>query len=873
MTGRKLCRSDGSAQRGLSPSRGRPALRVVLLLPPLIASRPLAALAAIPGLGDGGAGAGLSGLGSFPTAALLAGGAVALLLGLRVAWSWRRLGRRLAAAETEAARNRAALSTMGEYWLWPVERDRSRRAGDDSASADTGGGTAGPALASVLGCDGADDSLAEFGAVLDRLDPAGRADLCELIRRLRLDGTAFRTRVADAGGQRQFEIIGQRGIAAEGDGNVDALWFRDVSDMVETQNRLQVRIAELTTQNTDFRHLFDRLQVPVWVRGPDLGILYCNAAYARAVDAGMPAKAVAKGAELAGGPLGWGRALADEAVRAGSAVTRTAYLVVGRSRRLLDVTELPIGGPESHWRVAGFAIDRTDADEARRELARHIESHAEVLESLGTGIVVYDADTRLQFFNTAFARMWDFETDWLRTAPDHGAILEDLRARRMIPDQVDFREFKQQLMELYTSLLEAHEELLHLPDERVIRTVTNPHPLGGLLITFEDVTDRLALERSYNTLIAVQSETLDHLHEGVAVFGSDARLKLFNPAFARIWRLDFAMLETEPRAIDVVESIRPLLGHDHDWETYRDRVVGAVLDRMPRSGRIERVDGSILDFEAVPLPDGAKLFSYIDVTDSMAVENALLERNEALVASDRLKSEFITNVSYELRTPLNTIIGFTEILSNQYFGSLNKRQAEYTRGILEASNALLSLIDDILDLAVIEAGRLRLELDEVNVSDMLDLVRGLAREPARKRGIALEFDCPDDIGTLRCDERRIKQALFNLISNGVAFTRKGGRIRVRVRRNESDVVFAVTDNGVGIDVPDQRRVMDPFERGKAGRSRGTGLGLGLALVRSFIEHHGGLLAIDSASGEGTTVRFSIPVNGPPPALDEEMPQA
>ena len=195
-----------------------------------------------------------------------------------------------------------------------------------------------------------------------------------------------------------------------------------------------------------------------------------------------------------------------------------------------------------------------------------------------------------------------------------------------------------------------------------------------------------------------------------------------------------------------------------------------ILDRTARSGRFERKDGSVVEFANIPLPDGAVLNSYLDVTDSVRVEQALRASNEALETADRMKSEFIANVSYQLRTPLNAIMGFSEILTNQYFGPLKERQMEYSRNVLDSSQGLLALINDILDLATIEAGYMELERTEVDVNQMLTGMITLTRDLAHKNNLQLELDCPADIGTIQADEKRIKQALFNLITNAVKFT-------------------------------------------------------------------------------------------------------
>jgi signal transduction histidine kinase len=272
---------------------------------------------------------------------------------------------------------------------------------------------------------------------------------------------------------------------------------------------------------------------------------------------------------------------------------------------------------------------------------------------------------------------------------------------------------------------------------------------------------------------------------------------------------------------------------------------------------MERPDGSVIDFAAVALPDGNMLFTYVDVTDSVGIERALRERNQALEAADQLKSEFLASVSYELRTPLNVIIGFAEVLVNQYFGGLNERQLEYSRDILNSSQQLLSLINDILDLASIEAGRLELDVHPVEARVMLESVLALARERAQRRQLQLQLECPDDAGIVELDEKRIKQALFNLISNSLKYTDPGGQIAIGAQRQGEEIEFYVADNGIGIDEDDRRLVFESFQRGRKGNAEHSA-GLGLALVKSFVELHQGRVLIESEVGVGTRVSMVLP---------------
>lgn len=822
------------------PSRARDALNIVLR------PRPGRVFAALPIPYFGAESADTLNL-QVLVALLVVGLVVAVFLAARFARARERGRDALAEIERQSGALRAIIAAApGGYWSWHVS----------APALDLG--NHGRGLTAMF-----DEAAFEtFNDVAEAFEPAQARTLLQNVAALRESGTPF-TLILDYGNsgheKRTFEVFGARCSGAEGESGFDTVWFRDISKPVQGEAKAKQRAEELAALGADYRNALELTGVPIWVRGPDLDLVDCNRAFAEAVEETTPAVAVAAGAEIASGPTGWGRKLAEEARRTGAPATRSTYLVAGGKRKFMEITEIPIGGPDSSWQVVGFAIDRTGAEELRDDLSRHMMAHGEVLERLGTGIVIFGPDTLVQFANTAFARMWGLDESWLKTAPSHGELLEDLRTRRVYPDQTDFQEFKRQELELYTSLIEPRESLLHLPDERVFREVINPHPFGGLLVTYEDVTDRLALERSYNTLIAVQSETLSNLYEGVVVIGADGRIRLFNPAYARIWKLDAYSLRGEPRLADVIETARDLFVYEGEWETFRDKLLADVMDRTPRTGRFERADQSVLDYAAVPLPDGAMMFSYIDVTDTVSVQRALAERNEALLAADRLKSEFITNVSYELRTPLNSIIGFTEILARQYFGALNARQMEYAENILQASKALLSLIDNILDLALIDAGRLELDRGEVDIRSMIHSVDDLVR--AQKREISLDIDCAEDIGSLAGDERRLKQALFNLVVNAIAHTPDRGRVSVAARRRNGAVEFAVSDSGPGIPKEDLDRVLGRFESGPAGGARGKGLGLGLALVKSFVELHGGHLTLDSAPGEGTTVTFDIPVAG------------
>ncbi|HET9786626.1 MAG TPA: HAMP domain-containing sensor histidine kinase, partial [Pyrinomonadaceae bacterium] len=229
-------------------------------------------------------------------------------------------------------------------------------------------------------------------------------------------------------------------------------------------------------------------------------------------------------------------------------------------------------------------------------------------------------------------------------------------------------------------------------------------------------------------------------------------------------------------------------------------------------------------------------------------------------AANRHKSEFLANMSHELRTPLNAIIGFSEVLQERLFGELNEKQAEYTSDILTSGQHLLSLINEILDLSKVEAGRMELELAKFDLPLAINNARTFVRERATRHGITVDVKVDERLGEIVGDERKIKQVLLNLLSNAVKFTPEGGRIAINARQTNGAVEISVTDTGIGIALDDQPRIFEDFrqvEGDYAHKKEGTGLGLTLA--KKFVELHGGKIWVESEAGKGSTFIFTLPI--------------
>ncbi|MBA4788987.1 MAG: PAS-domain containing protein [Rhizobiales bacterium] len=593
--------------------------------------------------------------------------------------------------------------------------------------------------------------------------------------------------------------------------------------------------------------LIAALPQPAWARDAAGSLVGANPAFAEAVGAATPAEAVERRMELL-----------DEAAREAAAKARgegVAYrarsrVVAGGQRRVLDIFEA--GG-------TGLALDVTEEEGLRREIERTVSAHRRTLDQLATAVVMFGADERLMFHNAAYETLFGLDAAFLDARPTESEILERLRAQRRVPEQADFRAWREHLREAYRAVEPVHD-WWHLPGGQMLRTVATPNAEGGVTYLFEDVSEHVALESRYNSLIRIQGETLDGLAEAVAVFGSDGRLRLYNQAFLALWSLTAQALGDKPHIDAVAAMCRPLHGETRAWARIR-AVVTAIEHRRGEALRLERADGRVLDGAAQPLPDGGTMVTFRDVTDSVKVERALIERNEALEAADALKNAFVGHVSYHLRTPLNSLIGYAHMLGEPAFGALTQKQDEFLSHVRQSSDTLRALIDDILDLATIDAGAMGLDLGELDVRETLEGVADAVRDLLQEAGVALVIAAPADVGRFVADARRVRQILFNLISNAVAVSPKGGTVTLGAERRAQAVVLTVRDQGPGIAPEIAETLFQRFEARPAGRAR-PGVGLGLSIVHSFMELHGGSVTLASAPGGGAIAVCIFPPEAP-----------
>jgi signal transduction histidine kinase len=601
----------------------------------------------------------------------------------------------------------------------------------------------------------------------------------------------------------------------------------------------------------------DARACPAWIAAADGSPVWVNAAWLKAADAVSLDEAAARGVAFDRGA----DALASEAANLGQRREAVRWATVGGRRRAFHIVAQPLeGGGVGVW-----TDDVTELEEMREILKRNVEAHDETLNHIAEAVAVFSQGKKLIFHNTAFAQLWALEPAWLADQPSHSEILDRLRQRRRLPETADYAKWKAAELDRYEQLAAGPDDLWSLPHGQTLKVVRQPHPMGGLLLLFSDITGELKLKAQYNALIQVQQATLDKLSDAVAVFGSDGRLRLHNEAFARFWHITPAQLDAAGDFEGVVDLCIPKL---HDMGFWRE-VKGRVADpdpsaRAPMSGEVKTSDSRIVAYQSRPLPDGATLIAFTDVTDARKLESALAAREAALTEAERLKRDFVGNVSYELRTPLTTIIGYSELLERSG-EALSERGRSHAAAVKAAATQLARSIDDVLDMAQIDADEMALDLEDVRVSDLLISVAGRWMKEAEAMRVSIVVERPDDVGVIRGDARRLGQILDHLVENALGQTPPTGVVTVTARKALGEVQLQVSDTGRGIPFHVQAHIFDRF----VGRERG-GPGLGLALVKALTELHGGWVALESEPGAGATFTCHLPEEAHAAAAQPEL---
>jgi len=425
------------------------------------------------------------------------------------------------------------------------------------------------------------------------------------------DGSAFSLQARTADGR----VIATRGCPVGG---------RAVLFLREQKTALLSEVAKSVAM--DYRIVLDAIPIPMWVRGDDLRLKWANRAFLAASGTTLE-KAIAGGLAFVSSE----RDLAGSVRDVGEPVKAKRYAIIDGVRRSISLSLHPL--PDGS--IAGLAHDASPAAETPIPSGGQSDVYNSALDSTTTAISIFRSNSRLVYYNRAYARLWGLPESWLDSHPTRGEIFERLREIRRLPEQSDFAAWKAEHLKTFERTDHRSDELWHLPDGRSVRVTERSSSGGGLIVTFDDLSDQLRLESSYKAQIDVHKATLETLKEGVAVFGPDGRLKLTNTAFGRLWQLAESELSGELHMNRIAETCGRRFGKDCGWDIVSAAVNSTLPPQESYCEDVELSDGRVLSLSLARLPDGATLASFADATDAYRLNAAL---GEWPVDTDEVKS-------------------------------------------------------------------------------------------------------------------------------------------------------------------------------------------------------------------------------------------
>ena len=713
-------------------------------------------------------------------------------------------------------------------------------------------------FARMLGLDEPAGSLAELGG----RDNAGlgQKDLAELearVRETQRTGKRFTLNLAIKGSDRRLTVVGSIADNVIYPNGAASLWFFDSTENVRELEQRTRESDEARSAFSALAGLIEAAPIPMWHRRPDMNLHFVNQAYVEAVGATDGLQVVDDGVELLEPENG--RSAADYAAEAAAENTQKERIVsatLNGERRQLRVFDIPLGASG----VAGVAIDVQDLVDTQLEVRELSEAQRDLLNLMSAGVAQFDARHGLSFANLPFQSLFSFRDQWISEKPEFARVLDRMRENGKLPEVRDFPAWRKEREEWFRASDPAEENWL-LPDGTHLRVLVQPIPDGGLLMIFEDRTEQAQLARARDILLRVRTATFDNLFEAIAVFAADGRLSIWNRLFAETWKLSDDQLIKHPR----LDELLPLLA-EHLKEPTQITVLGELI-RMTSSSRSQRqskaifADGRMFQIATIPLPDGNTLFTMLDMSDTLKIEQALRDRNSALQDADAIKGKFLANMSYEFRTPLTSISGFADLLKAGIAGDLPPQAMEYVDAIVQSADRLSEQINTVLDYSQIEAGALPLAFEYIDVPALVEQIATAKTQMAEATGVMLKVECGEAKGGISIDSKRIIQAVGQVLDNAIRYHRQGGEVLFFARWRDDMLELVVSDNGPGIDDKDVQRLSpDGMPTGGGGGDAADAMtrGLGLPLARQIIESHGGTFHLHSAQGEGTTIIMALP---------------
>ncbi|WP_066552471.1 PAS domain-containing sensor histidine kinase [Croceicoccus bisphenolivorans] len=696
-------------------------------------------------------------------------------------------------------------------------------------------------IASWFGLETVPKTIQELAGTDRRgVPPEEIEKLWQQCRRTLKSAAPFRLTLHPHGQGHSLSVAGHLADPQIARGGAVLVWIIDSSDSANEIARLTDVAAKAQADFSALVGLIEAAPVPMWFRGPDGRIRLVNSAYVAAVGGETAEDVVAANTELVEPVDGVSPSeVAHQARDSGHSIERNVMVTIDGERRAFSVSDLPVGNEG----IAGYAIDVENMEQLNREYRAFRAAQRALLDQLSSGVAQFDPQRNLIFVNLPMQRLFRLPASIGQDAMPLAEVLNYMRDAGRLPETRDFPAWRRE-KEAWFTASGANDEEWVLPDGTHLRIVAQPMPDGGLMMIVEDRTEQLQLASARDTLLRVRTATLDSLFEGLAVLAPDGRLQLWNRRFAAEWALSEEFLGSHPHIDTLLDALRPQLATPKDASRIGMVIEAATLRREQTGGRVSLSDGRTLALMGMPLPDGNGMLTSLDITDSQKAEAALLERNQALIEADAVKTRFLANMSYEFRTPLTSITGFAEMLRDGVAGDLSDTAREYLAAILDSTARLSDQIESVLDLTQSEAGLLPLAREVIEIMPLMTRIVQDRATQIETAGLTLNLRGDRSSGTVEGDPRRLSRALGNVLDNAIASSPRGSRVNVDLRRRR-----------------DGAHILIHYQLGAEGAEAELArqnAGLGLPLARELIEAHDGSIEFMSHANNGVTATIRLP---------------
>lgn len=662
--------------------------------------------------------------------------------------------------------------------------------------------------------------------LLDRIKDAAkgaasRVEFEQALSKLSTAGAAFTLQVETKSGKR-LDVIGEpRGASV-------SLALHDVTDLHQRMIAAEARAAEKTDEAQLLASALETAEIASARIDAAGEVTWRSTAMQR-----LP---VAQAAALA-------TAAAPLKIRTG-ANRRSEEVTIEDAAYHLDAAQAPGGGRI----ITATPVQEGSGGDAA--FSRFVNTMAETFAHLKVSLMIFDQQHRLTLFNPATIELFGGDPAWFARRPALAEILDAMRETRAIPEQADFIKWRDDLLgQLANPGSPEYVENWHLPDGRTIHVIARPHPSGGLAVTAEDITANIDLLRNTATDKAVMLATTDFLEEALIVFGPDGLSRVANAAFMRLWQFPSEAFAEPKHISEVADHCAGMCEGGGYWTMVQDRVTTGIGRRKARE-KFALTSGAVVQGRFSPMPDGSSLLVMGDITASENIATALRERNDALEQADEIRGALVDQISHQMRTPLNAVFGFSQLLGDDRFGALSERQREYVDGIATSSRELLDAINGMTDLINVGNDSMSLEGEMLDPFDTTREVIDLAARRFEGRGVSIELVKTSEIGPFVAHRVRLRQIVFNLLMD--ALTKSS---------DNSDIKLGLGLGGRNLQISVLHQAVDPSDDA----------GLALSLVRRFASLHDGLVEVDQDENGKRRIRCALPECAPF-ALSPQTPE-